>query len=144
MLKKIKDLLYNKNDVVIVLAVLVVASLLIWNRIGVIMDYPSNLIASANQESGLSDKPEVVTDNPDENIQPPDEVVMYAVYINPGETLQEIGQKFVDVGLFPSAEAFIQLANDMGIATTIKAGNFILPSDSTPEEVMEIIISPGL
>lgn len=144
MIKKIKDLLYNKNDVVIVLAILLVASLLIWNRIDAIMDYPSNLIAAASQESGLSDKPAVVAMNPDEDQGPPEEVVMYAVYINPGESLQEIGQKFVDVGLFASVEDFVQLANDMQISTTIKAGNFIMPSNSTPEEVMGIIITPGL
>jgi len=144
MIKKLKDLLYNKNDVVIVLAILVVAGLIIWNRIDVIMDYPSNLIANANQENGLSDKPDVVVMNPDEEEEPLDEVVMYAIYINSGETLQSIGQKFVSVGLFPTVEDFVQLANDMGVATTIKAGNFIMPSNSTPEEVMKIIVTPGL
>ena len=144
MIKKLKDLLYNKNDVVIVLAILVIASLIIWNRIDVIMDYPSNLIANAQQEEGLSDKPDVIVVDPKEEDEPIDEVVMYAIYINPGETLQEMGEKFVGVGLFPSAEDFVQLANDMGIAKTIKAGNFIMPSNSTPEEVMQIIITPGL
>jgi hypothetical protein len=28
--------------------------------------------------------------------------------------------------------------------TQIKTGNFIIPSDSTPEEVMAIITKPGL
>jgi len=46
--------------------------------------------------------------------------------------------------LFRSAEDFIQLANDMGVTTQIKAGNFIMPSNSTPEEVMQIITQPGL
>ncbi len=144
MIKKLKDLLYNKNDVVIVLAILVVAGLIIWNRIDVIMDYPSNLIANASQENGLSDNPDVVVMNPDEEDEPLDEVVMYSIYINSGETLQSIGQKFVTVGLFPTVEDFVQLANDMGVATTIKAGNFIMPSNSTPEEVMQIIVNPGL
>ena len=144
MIKKLKDLLYNKNDVVIVLAILVVAGLIIWNRIDVIMDYPSNLIANASQENELSDNPDVVVMNPDEEDEPLDEVVMYSIYINSGETLQSIGQKFVTVGLFPTVEDFVQLANDMGVATTIKAGNFIMPSNSTPEEVMQIIVNPGL
>lgn len=144
MIKKIKDLLYNKNDVVIVLAILVVAGLLIWNRIGVIMDYPSNLIANASLENGLSEEPEVIEMNPDKDDASADEIVMYAVYINPGETLQEIGQKFVSVSLFSSVDDFVQLANDMDVTTKIKAGNFIMPSNSTPEEVMEIIITPGL
>jgi hypothetical protein len=144
MIKKIKDLLYNKNDVVIVLAILAVAGLLIWNRIDVIMDYPSNLIAKSNADSELQDQPDVIIVEPDLDEEPADEVVMYAVYINPGETPQEIGQKFVDVGLFASVEAFVQLVNDMGVATTIKAGNFIMPSNSTPEEVIQTIVTPGI
>lgn len=144
MVKKLKDLLYNKNDVVIVLAILVVAALIIWSRINVIMDYPSSLIANAGAGSGLSDKPEKLPMNPEDEGVPVDEIVMYAVYINPGENLQEIGRKFVSVNLFPSVNDFVQLVNDMGVATNIQAGNFIMPSNSTPEEVLKIIVTPGL
>ena len=70
--------------------------------------------------------------NPDQEEAPTEDVVMYAVYINPGESLEVIGEKFVSVSLFRSAEDFIQLANDMGVTTQIKAGNFIMPSNSTP------------
>ncbi|MDO4869424.1 MAG: hypothetical protein Q4A65_03955 [Bacillota bacterium] len=36
----IKDFFYNKSDVIIVLIILIAAGLLIYNRIGIIMDYP--------------------------------------------------------------------------------------------------------
>jgi hypothetical protein len=143
-MKKLKDLIYNKNDLFIVLIVLVLASFLIWNRIDVIMAYPSTMIAEAERQSQLQDRPDVVPMNPDEEELPPEEVVMYAVYINSGESLEVIGEKFVSVGLFHSVGDFIQLANEMGVTTQIKAGNFIMPSNSTPEEVMDIITKPGL
>ena len=45
LMNRIKDFFYNKNDIIIVLIVLVVAGLLIYNRIGAIMDYPARLAA---------------------------------------------------------------------------------------------------
>ncbi len=149
-MNKIKDIIYNKNDILIILVILAVAGLLIWSRIDVIMDYPSKLIASnlpetAQEEQPAAETPETATPGvTGEPSTTPEAVVMYSVYIESGESLESIANKFVTVGLFESTKQFIQLANEMGITTQIKAGNFIMPSDSTPEEVMNIIIKPGL
>ncbi|MDR1571009.1 MAG: hypothetical protein LBS32_00625 [Clostridiales Family XIII bacterium] len=40
-MKRIKDLLYDINDIIVVLAIIAVAALLIWSRIDAIMAYPS-------------------------------------------------------------------------------------------------------
>jgi len=149
-MNKIKDIFYNKNDILIIIVILAVAGLLIWSRIDVIMDYPSKLIASNPPQTGQEEQPTTETpetETPDDTGEPsttPEAVVMYSVYIESGESLESIANKFVTVGLFESTKEFIQLANEMGITTQIKAGNFIMPSDSTPEEVMNIIIKPGL
>ena len=42
-MNRLKDFFYNKNDIIIVLVILVLAGLLIWNRIGAIVDYPAKL-----------------------------------------------------------------------------------------------------
>ncbi|MDR0569637.1 MAG: endolytic transglycosylase MltG [Clostridiales Family XIII bacterium] len=42
MIKKLKDIAYDVNDVIVVLVILALAALLIWNRMGVIMAYPTN------------------------------------------------------------------------------------------------------
>ena len=42
-MNKIKDFFYKRNDVMIVLIILIAAGLLIYNRIGVIMEYPEKL-----------------------------------------------------------------------------------------------------
>ena len=52
--------------------------------------------------------------------------------------------KFVDVGLFETTEDFFTAVDAANAGTQIKTGNFIIPSDSTPEEVMAIITKPGL
>ena len=48
-----RDFFYRKNDIIIVLIILIVAGFLIYNRISVIMDYPAKLAeqqAQAAQE----------------------------------------------------------------------------------------------
>ena len=50
-MNRLKDIIYDKNDIVIALFIVVIAGLLIYNRIDVIMDYPSVLAAEAVAES---------------------------------------------------------------------------------------------
>ena len=45
--EKIKRLFYNKNDIIIVLIILAIAALIIYTRIGAIMDYPAKLAKQA-------------------------------------------------------------------------------------------------
>ena len=47
-MNKLKDIIYDKNDMVIALIIVVLAGFLIYNRIDVIMDYPSVLAAEAS------------------------------------------------------------------------------------------------
>ena len=42
-MKKLKDFFYNKNDIIIVLIILAIAALIIYTRIGAIMDYPATV-----------------------------------------------------------------------------------------------------
>ena len=49
-----RDFFYRKNDIIIVLIILILAGFLIYNRVGVIMDYPAQLAeqqAQAAQEA---------------------------------------------------------------------------------------------
>lgn len=143
-MNKLKDIIYNKNDLVIVLVILILAGLIIWNRVAALSDYPKILIANAQEQGLLYDDPSKVELNKGDDTDPLEETVMYAVYINQGESLQSIGSNMVSVGLFPTVEDFVNLVTEMGMATQVKAGNFIIPSTATPSEVVEIIIKPGL
>ena len=53
-MNKIKDFFYNKNDIIIVLIILIAAGLIIYTRISAIMDYPETL-AQQNAESPADD-----------------------------------------------------------------------------------------
>ena len=60
-MNKIKDFFYNKNDIIIVLIILIAAGLIIYTRIGAIMDYPKTLAqenAKAQQTTQISESGE--------------------------------------------------------------------------------------
>ena len=65
-MRKLKDILYDYNDILIALAIMVIAALLIMWRISAIVDYPREFIsdntevsepAGENGESGESGEP---------------------------------------------------------------------------------------
>ena len=60
-MNKIKDFFYNKNDIIIVLIILIAAGLIIYTRISAIMDYPETLAqqnAKAQQTTQASESKE--------------------------------------------------------------------------------------
>jgi hypothetical protein len=57
-IKKIKDVLYDTNDIIVVLAIIALAAVVISSRIGVIMEYPSTggrIVAEAGETGGAAD-----------------------------------------------------------------------------------------
>ena len=66
-MNRLKDFFYNKNDIIIVLVILVLAGLLIWNRIGAIVDYPAELAeqsAEAKATQTVETTTETTTEQP--------------------------------------------------------------------------------
>jgi hypothetical protein len=43
-MNKLKDFLYNKNDIIVAVIILLTAAAVIYFRIAAIMDYPSTLV----------------------------------------------------------------------------------------------------
>lgn len=168
-MNKLKDIFYDKNDILVALIILAIASLVIVTRIDAIMAYPEHmakqLLLNSEEDSALiTPKPDELTasnkgengensgiasnaainGNQETGTSSNGAVEMYAVYINYGETIEQIGEKFVLTGIFSSTDEFVQLVNEKSVATKIKSGNFIIPSNSTKDEVIEYICKPGL
>jgi len=144
-MNRFKDFIYDKSDIFVALVIVSIAGLVIFSRIDAILDYPETFAstAPATSESGIVNEAENAT--PTAVVIPTEEEIeMLAVYINYGESLQVIADKFVSVSLFETADDFFTAVETSGAATQIKTGNFIIPSDATPEEVMAIITNPGL
>lgn len=60
-MNKIKDIIYNKSDIIIAILILAIAALIIFWRLGIILEYPKQLI-------GTDEASEVLTE-PDTTVQ---------------------------------------------------------------------------
>lgn len=146
-MNRLRDFIYDKSDILVALIIISVAGVIIFSRIDAILAYPETY-AKEGAPVVQSEEPvqyEYPGATSGDAIEPGEgEPEMFAVYINYGESLQVIAGKFVDVGLFETTEDFFTAVDAANAGTQIKTGNFIIPSDSTPEEVMAIITKPGL
>ncbi len=146
-MNKLKDFIYDKSDIVVALLIISIAGLIVFSRIDAILSYPETF--AANIKPPVVSAPAVYVGDKDTTSSAAikddgDNVEMLAIYINYGESLQSVAEKFVSVGLFLNSEEFLSVIEDAGVQTQIKTGNFILPENATDEEVIEIITKPGL
>ncbi|MCR5481262.1 MAG: hypothetical protein K6F52_00485 [Clostridia bacterium] len=180
-MEKLKDILYDKNDILIAFLIVAVAALVIVLRVNAIMDYPQLLIAQAKENAAQADAENQSGDSADTGVSSQSgessdyempnlagadsdnasegkstdtekkaatsgknassaKSEQYSVYINYGETLYTVGEKFAGIGLFDSADDFVKMVERKGVATKIQAGNFIIPADATEEEVIECLV----
>ena len=162
---KIKDLIYDTSDVIVAFFIVVIAGIIIAISIGNILDYPSFIAEQQQQEipnfglavpmgdeSTETDEPEApvatpeaVTPEPDEVTPPVEQAPVvttpqnYTVVINSGESMNSIAQKLVNLGLFTSSQHFTTTVVNLKADNAIKAGTFTIPSNSTPEQVIQIL-----
>ena len=144
-MNKIKDFLYNINDVVIALIIVALAALLIISRINVLMDSSVVETASSSTESSESvdgGNGEGSGENEDGEVSA-DGTYPHSLYIAYGESTDSIGQSLVDLGLFSSVDEFNTAVEAAGAATKLQAGTFTIPQNATHDEVIEILTKPG-
>jgi len=167
-MKKLKDAFYDLNDIMVALVIVALAALVIVTNIDSILAYPSSIAEEINvpekeTPTNYAENPPVTDpDNSDSDddqqgttgagIDDPDadgggtsgnpgtgEVVNYSVYINSGSTGDQIADILIEVGLFKDKQQFRDAVAAAGAEGKLRAGNFIIPSDSTPAEVISII-----
>ena len=77
-MNRLKDIIYDKNDILIALIIVIIAGMVIYGRINVIMEYPATLAAEAAANAALAEDPDddpVYTgdlENPDDAAENPD------------------------------------------------------------------------
>lgn len=167
-MNRLKDFIYNKNDIVIALVIVVIAAYIIVERIDTIMDYPAMMTALASEEKAELESGSSVTPQPppaqdseegdsDEEPDPPIETEtpdnsdvadkttgepsnrQVSIYIEYGSSGSDIAQLIVDSGLLESRDAFYDAVAASGADTKLQAGSFKIPANATPEEIIRII-----
>lgn len=166
-MKKLKDIYYDLNDIMVALIVVAVAAVVIVMNISSILSYPTMVAEAAgtqkdNVPTTYADNPPITNDLTGSAVnqgdgQPSDgqnatgggvtgetggnsgKVDNYAVYVNSGETGDQIADKLISVGLFKDRQQFRAAVTAAGAEGKLKAGNFIIPSNATPAEVIAIL-----
>ncbi|WP_206459775.1 endolytic transglycosylase MltG [Anaerovorax sp. IOR16] len=168
-MNKLKDILYDKNDILVVLIILAIAALIISNRIDAIMAYPQIVLAQDEKENKEPVLVSDLTDSDDSNVSkennkepekenpaeaPSDKSnnnavsnettaesaeVNYSVYIESGSTGSKIAQTLIDSGLIKDKNEFYDAVSAANAESKLKAGNFIIPEGSTPEQIVQIL-----
>jgi hypothetical protein len=171
-MNKIKDFLYDKNDVLVALIIVGLAIFVIFTRFEAIMAYPEQMMATqpprdvtssniAHQTPPAQADPEYNPyengyDNGDEygygnnygyengNADPSGnrEVTgAFSLYIVPNQPMSIIARDLVSLGFFENEQDFINTLELHDATRSVRAGNFIIPRNSTREEIIRIITS---
>ncbi len=163
-MKKFKDLVYDYNDLFVVLVIVAIAGALIFWRIGNIMNYPEYLAqAHAGEAAGDLDLEDLdltpgevddMNENPEDIVTDPSG--------EPGQEEPQTGQAFTtrtevkftvptgvtgskialllyEAELVESAEIFLTTVSRMNAETKLMAGTFKIPAGSTVEDIVDIL-----
>lgn len=142
-MKGLKDFIYDKNDILIALVILILAALLIVWRMDVIMDYPQTLA----QQTGTTD----TTDDtavPDKDDGKGSDSSLWSngvlskdvnVKVEGGSATAAV-QSLVDAGLFSSYEDFTKVCKAAGYTPEdIKATTFTFEAGCTQTDIAKIV-----
>ena len=160
-MKKLKDIFYDYNDIVIALGILVIAALLIVWRLDVILDYPEKLL---NNDEPQIEKPVVDEDedkdkdkdkdedkNKDEENKDTNEgpVSIWAdgkltqevkVSTEGGNTASEAIQRLVDKGLFESYSEYKKICDSININhEEVRADTFTFKAGTTKQDIARAV-----
>ena len=167
-MNKLKDIYYDLNDIMVALIIVAIAALVIVTNIDSILNYPSVIAAEAQTHeeqtpTHYAENPPIANEGGGDTTAGrgttdaavgggtttvggvtgntgTGEVDNYSVYINPGETGDQIADKMIGVGLFKDRQQFHDAVAAAGAEGKLRAGNFIIPSNATPAEVISILI----
>ncbi len=166
-MKKLKDFLYDNNDILVAFAILVVAALLIVWRMSAIIEYPKTYIndgavaespdnsdaesgdssGDSNSDANTGDGQSEPADNDkDSSADKPTELwsngklsktVEVSVY---GDTASSALQCLIDVGLFKDYAEYQSACDSLGIDhQKVRAGVFSFEKDSTKNDIARAI-----
>lgn len=159
-MKRLKDFFYDKNDILIAFAILVIAALLIVWRMEVIMAYPKTLA----EETGTVDTTEdYAVDSEDDDQKDPNTDTSQTddgnqeggdsdqlwqngslskavtVTVQGGSATAAV-QSLIDAGLFESYDQYAQVCNAAGYSPeNIKATTFTFEAGSTQTDIAKAV-----
>lgn len=157
---RLKDILYDKSDILVALVILIIAGAIIWNRIDAIMAYSSveedaiksGKAASSQTKNTKDASKKTSTDNknkPNDNESDSKKEDSNDKATVKGETVRidienddasdTIARKLVDAGLVDSADQFIKAVKKQDAETKLRSGRFDIEKGSSPEKIVTLL-----
>ena len=166
-MNKIKDIIYNKSDIIIAILILAIAALIIFWRLGIILEYPKQLIGTDDASTVLTEPDTTAqTENnagstdtaPEGNASGTEgetkteettEVTKTAKWDGDalaadlevtlvGTTATEAVQCLVDAGVFKDYAEYDSICEEMGYDDEkMRSGVFSFPKGTTREDIIK-------
>ncbi|MGF6376473.1 hypothetical protein M2140_001546 [Clostridiales Family XIII bacterium PM5-7] len=149
-MKSFKDFLYDKNDVLIALLILLLAGLLIFWRMEVIMDYPQTLakktdtVDTTTEVASPSDEPKSDDASDDPSTTDAGAATLWedgkltkevTVTVQSGSAIAAV-QSLIDAKLFESYDEYVHVCQAAGYTPEgIKATTFVFEKGSTQTDI---------
>lgn len=148
-MNKIKDFIYDKNDIFLALLILACAGLLIFWRINSIINYPAVLAEKAAIQQEEKAKPEKINaenEKEKKSNSKASEICDNATisqsisFAIPEGSKEAAIQALVETGLFESAEDFEAACTAANVdSSAIKAKNYTLEKGATKEDIVLLV-----
>ena len=124
-MNKLKDFIYNKNDIIVVLVIMLAAAFIIYDRMEAIMEYPDTVAAqTAMQEA---------------EAQAETQQAVVKITITKNNTLSDVSNMLADAGLVSSADEFTAYAEKQKKDNKIDIGDYEIPKGSDMKTILEMI-----
>lgn len=158
-MKKFKDYIYDKNDIIIAILIMAAAALIIFWRLNVILDYPKQFLASDEPSvetpagnTGDTDTPAEENNTPENDAQTGDndgetdeqedslwqaDVLAKDVEVEvTGNSAFAAIQCLIDKGLFEDYAEYQRICEENGLDhEKVKAGTFTFKKGSTKNDI---------
>lgn len=146
-MEKLKDILYDGIDYIMMALVVIVVVLIINWRLGGLFTNNDIDMSSIKLQGETTQRESKTTDdetnekNVEDHKEPDDENPQKTIKINipPGSLPSKIGSILEDNGLVEDKNAFVQKAIDLNLETKLKYGEFEISKDSSMEEILNIL-----
>lgn len=163
-MKKFKDLIYDYNDILLAILIIIVAGAVIFVKVSDIMAYPSFAKNEPKQQQEvdfsdvdldpidvdpvINDGTDVIgEDEPDDSlpVDDPQETTPVAptgdvkFEVKQGEYLSTVASNLKKLGLIEDSSAFVKKVEEMKLDSKLQIGTFTIPAGSTMEDIAKII-----
>ena len=146
-MNKIKDIIYNKSDIIIAILILAIAALIIFWRLGIILEYPKQLIGTDDASAVLTEPEEGTQTEAENNAKS----TANDTQTNAGTSDQNAGESTASEGNASGTEGETKTEETTEVTKTAKWDGDALAADlevtlvgTTASEAVQCLVDAGV